>query len=261
MLTTSLARSQDNPPVSCNVDYDRDCGAAGCVVSAIANYTTRVQAVSTLSAQQINYALRFLVHFVGDITQPLHDENLALGGNDIPVKFNGTATNLHHIWDTNMPEELRGGYSLAYAKAWAANLTAEINKGAYQKTRKTWIQKLDITDAKGTALAWAQDANAYVCSVVLPNGAAPLEAVDLYPEYYNSAIPTIELQIAKAGYRLAAWLDAIAKNQKTGKETKKHRRSIMAADLTGRDLLPPVIELSPAKLRRAAVGWGCGHQH
>jgi hypothetical protein len=35
--------------------------------------------------------------FVGDIHQPLHDENLDVGGNDIAVTFDGTSTNLHHI--------------------------------------------------------------------------------------------------------------------------------------------------------------------
>jgi hypothetical protein len=30
--------AEDNPPHTCNVDYQRDCGAAGCVVSAITNY-------------------------------------------------------------------------------------------------------------------------------------------------------------------------------------------------------------------------------
>jgi len=30
--------AEDNPPTSCNVDYNRDCGADGCVVSAIQNY-------------------------------------------------------------------------------------------------------------------------------------------------------------------------------------------------------------------------------
>lgn len=32
--------AQDNPPSSCGVDYDRDCGSGGCVVSAISNYVS-----------------------------------------------------------------------------------------------------------------------------------------------------------------------------------------------------------------------------
>lgn len=35
-------------------------------------------------------ALEFLVHFVGDITQPLHDEAYEVGGNDVDVTYQGT---------------------------------------------------------------------------------------------------------------------------------------------------------------------------
>ncbi|KAK4611823.1 Nuclease S1 [Fulvia fulva] len=103
--------AEDNPPSSCSVDYDRDCGTQGCSVSAIANYTTRVQSAE-LPDEEVNVALKFLVHFLGDSTQPLHDEAYEVGGNDVDVTFDDTDTNLHHIWDTNMPEKLRGGYSL-----------------------------------------------------------------------------------------------------------------------------------------------------
>lgn len=253
--------AEDNPPDSCSVDFDRDCGEKGCSVSAIANYTERVQQPDTLSAQDVSDALRFLVHFLGDITQPLHDEALEVGGNDIDVTFDGTDTNLHHIWDTNMPEELIGGYSLSDASSWADNLTSEIDSGAYESQKASWIQDLDISDAKASALSWATDANAYVCSVVLPDGQSSVENKELYPDYYNSAIGTIELQIAKGGYRLAAWLDAIADGQTVSKRWvhSADKSRSPKGDLTGRDLLPPARALSPAKLRREAVGWGCRH--
>ena len=35
--------AEDNPPTSCNVDYTRDCGSRGCVVSAIANYVSNAR--------------------------------------------------------------------------------------------------------------------------------------------------------------------------------------------------------------------------
>lgn len=68
------------------MDYTRDCTAAGCSISAIANYTQRVTD-GRLSATNTNQALMFLVHFLGDITQPLHDEALDVGGNTITVTF------------------------------------------------------------------------------------------------------------------------------------------------------------------------------
>ena len=251
--------AEDNPPQSCSIDYERDCGATGCVVSAIANYTRRVQQPTVLPSQEIDYAIRWLIHFLGDITQPLHDENLALGGNNIDVTFDSTSTNLHHIWDTNMPEKFVGGYTLADAKTWAANLTAEIKTGKYKKQAASWFGSASISDPQTAALAWATDGNSYVCSVVLPEGEAAVESTDLGGAYYQSAIDTIELQIAKGGYRLAHWLDQIATAQKA---TSKHRsRRANLSYLDGVDLLPAPRELSKAKLARQAIGWGCDHEH
>ena len=262
--------AEDDPPSSCNVDFDRDCGDEGCVVSAIANYTQRVQESDSLDDQEIDYALRFLVHFIGDVTQPLHDESFEIGGNEVNVTFDDEDTNLHSIWDTEMPEQLRGGYELEDAKSWADNLTAEIHNGTFSHQAKTWLSGLDISNPKGSAMAWATDANKYVCSVVMPDGADVLESGDLYPDYYDSAIDTVELQIAKAGYRLAAWLDAIAdanaanstvSRRSEGKKWKVGT-TVVKPDLSGRDLLPAKKEVkSQAKLRREAVGWGCKHSH
>jgi hypothetical protein len=48
-------------------------------------------------------ALKFLVHFVGDIHQPLHTGRPAdNGGSKITVTWFGETTSLHHVWDTAM---------------------------------------------------------------------------------------------------------------------------------------------------------------
>lgn len=253
--------AEDDPPNQCGVDFERDCSEEGCIVSAIANYTQRAQASSSeLDAEQINYALRFLVHFLGDIQQPLHCEAFAIGGNDVDVTYNGEETNLHHIWDTEMPEQLRGGYNLSDAKAWADDLKEDIDGGKYADQAEEWLDGLDVQDPKASALVWARDANSYVCSVVMPDGAEPLESDDLSGEYYDSAIGTIEMQIAKGGYRLAAWLDAIAEagGGKGGYGGVREE----VRDLDGREFLPVKREdgvLSEAKIRRRERGWECKH--
>lgn len=48
-----------------------------------------------------------IIQFIGDIHQPLHDEALDVGGNTVPVTFDGTSTNLHAVWDTSIPGTLR----------------------------------------------------------------------------------------------------------------------------------------------------------
>lgn len=201
--------ANDSPPSSCSVDYDRDCGSTGCVVSAIANYTTRVQNTK-LSAAQRKQALEFLVHFLGDITQPLHDEAYEVGGNDIDVTFDGASTNLHHIWDTNMPEKLVGGYALSDAQNWADSLSQEIDDGDYSSQKDSWVSGMSLSDVEGSAVKWAQDANAYVCSYTLKGGPSAVENQDLGGTYYTNAVPVFKMQIAKGGYRLAAWLNLIA---------------------------------------------------
>jgi hypothetical protein len=208
-----------------------------------------------LSATNTAEALKFLVHFVGDITQPLHDEAYEVGGNDIKVTFNGYSDNLHADWDTYMPEQLIGSSTLPNAQTWANTLVADITSGAYKSQAASWIAGDDISDAVTTATRWASDANAFVCSVVMPNGAAALQTGDLYPTYYNSAIGTIELQIAKGGYRLANWLNTIYATNVAAKKLVK--RIDVLPDLTGRDVLPEPRPMSRAKLARAAMEGSC----
>ena len=205
-----------------------------------------------------------MVHFLGDITQPLHDEAYEVGGNSIKVTFNGYSNdNLHSDWDTYMPEKLIGGHNLSDAQGWANSLITDITSGAYKSQAASWIAKSNINDPIGSATAWASDANAYVCSVVMPNGAAALQKGDLYPAYYNSVIPTIELQIAKGGYRLAHWLNDIY-SAKIAKRSEPRYKGVRKSlpDLSGRDLLPAPGLKTRAELAREAMGGSCcSHSH
>lgn len=245
--------AEDNPPSSCNVDYERDCGSSGCSISAVANYTQRVSD-SSLSSENVAEALRFLVHFLGDMTQPLHDEAYEVGGNNIKVTFNGYSDNLHSDWDTYMPEQLVGGDALSDAEGWASSLVKEIESGNYTAQASSWIKGDDISDPIGAATRWASDANALVCTVVMPNGAAALQTGDLYPTYYDSVIDTIELQIAKGGYRLGNWLNMIHSAKIAKRDIKI---SVLETDLSGKSFLPEPRPLSRAKLARAAMDGSC----
>ncbi|KAL7627506.1 hypothetical protein AAE478_001699 [Parahypoxylon ruwenzoriense] len=200
--------ANDDPPSSCGVELDRDCGAAGCVVSAIANYTN-ILIAGTASNANLQIAAKMIIHFVGDIGQPLHCEALELGGNDIDVEYDGDATNLHAVWDSNIPESISGGSSESAAKSWASDLITEIDSGSYKSQASTWISGLSASDAERTALGWASESNAYVCSTVLKGGVGAVENQDLSGPYTADAQPVVDVQIAKQGYRLAKFLDAI----------------------------------------------------
>ncbi|CAD6448491.1 5241e8b6-4c04-44f3-836d-f05955b87a4f [Sclerotinia trifoliorum] len=204
----------DDVPRSCGVKFARDCGEEGCVVGAILNFTSQLLDPN-VSRYHKYIAAKFIVHFVGDIHQPLHAENIDIGGNTIKVTFNGKETNLHSFWDTAIPEELVGGYSITDAQKWANVLTTAIKTGKYKYQAKSWLEGMNIGDPLTTALGWARDSNAFICTTVMPDGAEVLQGMELSGEYYESGVPVVELQVARAGYRLAAWLDMIVGGIKT----------------------------------------------
>jgi hypothetical protein len=137
---------------------------------------------------------------VGDIGQPLHCENLDVGGNDIDVTYGSSSTNLHAVWDTNMPNAIAGGSSLSSAKSWASTLTTAINSGTYKSSAAGWVSGLS-TSGTASALKWATESNAEVCTTVLAKGVSWVESNDLSGSYLTTATPVINLQIAKQGYR------------------------------------------------------------
>ena len=202
---TSFIDAEDEPPQSCNVSYPkRDCNG-GCSVSALGNYTTRVQN-KTLGDDQINEALKFVIHLLGDITQPLHDEAEAVGGNRIPVTWNGQARNLHGAWDDDMVERHAGGNSSSVISAFATDLTGKIKNGGFANTSQ-WISCVDITQPTHCALQWATDANFWNCDYVLKTN---MTGQELNGTYYDGAVPIIETQIAKGGIRLGYYLNDLA---------------------------------------------------
>ncbi|KAH7087733.1 phospholipase C/P1 nuclease domain-containing protein [Paraphoma chrysanthemicola] len=243
----------DNPPESCNIDYERDCPEEGCIVSAIANYSSRAfrREIGIVEQQK---ALKWIIHFVGDIHQPLHVENIAVGGNLINVTFNGAKTNLHAIWDTAIPQKAIGNFSQATALSWAANLTSEIRHGQYKKESRTWLRGIDADDAVDSSLVWARDANKFVCSTVLPNGPDAVFAQELSGAYYEAAIPVVKKQIAKAGFRLAAWLDAIVEAADKHGHSKGHGKGNKLAK-RGFNLEP---WMEDARQARRDFGGDCG---
>jgi nuclease S1 len=87
----------------------RDPG--GDVLEAIARFSAVLRnPQATRPAKQ--EALRFLVHFVGDVHQPLHVGRRAdRGGNDVEVTLFGDKTNLHSVWDSGLIESEKLSFS------------------------------------------------------------------------------------------------------------------------------------------------------
>src|SRR5258705_770974 len=90
------------PRGDCHYTPPRDCPDGQCVVAAI-NRTFLPLSDHRRSDAERTEALKYLVHFVADVHQPLHagfgDDR---GGNDYQLFFHGDATNLHSVWDARI---------------------------------------------------------------------------------------------------------------------------------------------------------------
>ncbi len=133
-------------------------------------------------------ALKFLVHLVGDVHQPLHvghaDDR---GGNSIMVSWRGHDTNLHSIWDGDIVEYPGFTYT-EMAAAYDHATPAQI---------KQW-QRDDLT-------TWLFESYQLCTPIYAAAAANPKFDWHFYPTFGPSA----EQQILKAGIRLAGVLNEV----------------------------------------------------
>lgn len=67
-----------------------------------ASASTRGASAYAAAPERAQEALKFLIHFVGDMHQPLHLTGRDRGGNGVKVTFDGRNKNLHSVWDTSL---------------------------------------------------------------------------------------------------------------------------------------------------------------
>lgn len=90
---------------------DVEANPEGKLVMMIEKITQELRA-GKLSAKQEKEYLKFLIHLVGDIHQPLHVGKPGdKGGNDVKVKWFGRDTNLHTVWDSQMIDDTKLSYT------------------------------------------------------------------------------------------------------------------------------------------------------
>jgi hypothetical protein len=88
--------------------YDRrfsgDVSTKGCIVEKIHEFQATLKDPAR-SVEDRRFALRFLIHLIEDLHQPLHvGDNHDKGGNQTQVRFFTRGTNMHRIWDSGMIE-------------------------------------------------------------------------------------------------------------------------------------------------------------
>ena len=211
-------------PSNCHFDRQRDCPNNFCVAGAITNYTLRLTDDS-LQPWAKNESLKFLVHFMGDITQPLHSSKSSdKGGNSIHVIFNndknrnqnlrsyrrrhGNEMNLHSLWDDGMIEKsLRENFD-GKRQHMEANLLLLL-----QEARKTGQYDEWLRCAYGGSPlctdTWGEESFMLALTWAYKNekGDPVTQNETISDAYYQSRMPIIGQQLVKASIRLAVTLD------------------------------------------------------
>jgi hypothetical protein len=209
------------------------CVHGDCVVDAI---VAQFRALTTSSGPIVKgNALRFLLHFVGDVHQPLHaTTNGDRGGNCVPVTYHDRAPsensngdfspNLHSVWDSSTIRTMMSASGLADARALAAHVVSRQPLPASIAAQRP---------TKAVVMQWAREAHALGRDVVysrLPSPVAlePASAAALAScagnndvghrmlakhevitaNYERASVPVIASQLRLAGMRLAAVLAA-----------------------------------------------------
>jgi hypothetical protein len=112
--------------------------AEGDAFTALQRFSATLRNPSA-SLQDKQLALRFIVHIVGDLHQPLHAGNgKDKGGNDVKVQFGGDETNLHSVWDSGLIDRQQLSYS-EMANWLLADITPAQAKEWNTADPKVWI--------------------------------------------------------------------------------------------------------------------------
>jgi hypothetical protein len=206
----------NTPDWSCDYDRSRDCidstyGNNFCVDGAIQNYTKRV-VDNSLGQDQQAEAAKFIVHFVGDIHQPLHCGNTGdLGGNDLKGTFMGKSFNLHAVWDDGIINQRVHQDFAGSDDSWTQSLITQLGNISHS-TVDSWLQCSTSDPPAVCSQAWAVESVKLACSnaYVESDGVTRItNHFRLESDYYARNIPVVESQIIKGGVRLANVLNSI----------------------------------------------------
>jgi hypothetical protein len=157
------------------------------------------------SRDEKQLALRFIVHLVGDLHQPLHVGKCCdRGGNEVKVSWFGKPTNLHAVWDSQLVDEEQLSYSELADKLRRHTSDADVVKW-WDINPRDWIsQSGEIRDS----LYPKTPPPARAAKPKKGQKAAPA-LPELSYSYVFKFTPVMERQLSQAGVRLAAYLNAI----------------------------------------------------
>jgi hypothetical protein len=193
----------DDLPVCGTAPRERYCPDEQCNSGQLLRLIS-VMADAHAAARERNEALKWVVHLLADIHQPLHAaDNADHGGNDVPVALAGVSTrgreNLHRAWDGELVRLALQARNGRQPPADIATLAAE-------------ARSLAARAGQGSPELWARESNELARSVAyhyagfgcgrLPPGIVVLDA-----PYQQAAAALVRERLLLAGARLAAVLN------------------------------------------------------
>lgn len=138
------------------------------------------------------FALKFLIHILGDLQQPLHSGYAVdRGGNDVDVFWFGQSSNLHTLWDTQLIEQ----QDLSYTEL-ARLLDTRISRMPASEIRSL---------ESAPPLDWIGEAQGRLEQIY----ARHADSTQLGYNYAAEFTPTVNAQLVKGGLRTAYILNSI----------------------------------------------------
>jgi len=175
--------------------------ANDCITDKLTEFEGELANPATTPDERL-LALKYVLHFVGDIHQPLHaSDNHDHGGNCVTLALGGPRTvNLHSVWDTGVLAPL-GQDPVMAAETLAATITPEEVKAWSTGAPRDWAQESYQVARASVYIIGSQPG----CD----NGSAP---ISLPAGYLDMSAKVASLQLQKAGVRLAMVLNAAFKS-------------------------------------------------
>jgi nuclease S1 len=185
-----------NVPITEDKYDEKFCGSKGCVVAKIKEFEGVLKDPNAAPEERL-MALRFVIHLVGDVHQPLHvGDNGDRGGNQVQVRFFNKGSNLHKVWDTDMIE-----HTSHDEDEWL-NMVKELDTTQNQQKYKSGEPEDWATESLGFAK------NAYK----VPGTNRQIESGEkLGADYADANLPVVRLRLYQGGIRLAMVLNDIFK--------------------------------------------------
>jgi hypothetical protein len=142
-------------------------------------------------------ALKYIVHFVGDLHQPMHvSREEDKGGNTIQLNYDGSGTNLHALWDSKLIDH--------------QGLTYEQMAATYDHATPAQIKQWQ----SDPLIQWIWES--YQASSKLYAEADAMKSRAIDDRYYQAHIAIVQDRIEKAGIRLAGVLNGVFQNGLAG---------------------------------------------